>query len=98
MATEFVFPGQGSQAVGMGKALADAFPQARRVFDEVDTALGEKLSDVIWQGPVEKLTLTENTQPALMAVSVATIRVLESVAGLVIGRDARFVGGQCLGE
>jgi [acyl-carrier-protein] S-malonyltransferase len=98
MATAFVFPGQGSQAVGMGKALADAFPQARRVFDEVDTALGEKLSDVIWQGPAEKLTLTENTQPALMAVSLATIRVLESEAGLDLARDARFVAGHSLGE
>lgn len=98
MAIAFTFPGQGSQAVGMGKALAEAFPAARAVFDEVDAALGEKLSAVLWEGPAEKLTLTENTQPALLAVSVATMRVLESEAGIELERDARFVAGHSLGE
>ena len=98
MTAAFVFPGQGSQAVGMGKALAQAFPAARRVFDEVDEALGERLSDVIFEGPAEKLTLTENTQPALMAVSLAVMRVLEGEAGVVLGRDAAFVAGHSLGE
>ena len=72
----------------MGKALADAFPAARAVFDEVDAALGEKLTATIWEGPAEKLQLTENAQPALMAVSIATLRVLESEAGFSVGRDA----------
>jgi len=98
MTTAFVFPGQGSQTVGMGKALADAFPSARRVFDEVDTALGERLSDVIWNGPSDTLTLTENAQPALMAVSLATMRVLEAEAGVDLKRDAAFVAGHSLGE
>ncbi|MEM6412078.1 MAG: acyltransferase domain-containing protein, partial [Pseudomonadota bacterium] len=70
----FIFPGQGAQSVGMGKALADAFPAAKAVFDEVDDALGERLSSIIWDGPEEDLTLTANTQPALMAVSVAAMR------------------------
>ena len=74
MSFAFIFPGQGSQAVGMGKELADAFPAARAVFDEVDAALGEKLSDLIWNGPIETLTLTANAQPALMAVSLAAAR------------------------
>jgi [acyl-carrier-protein] S-malonyltransferase len=78
--------------------LADAYPAARQVFDEVDAALGEKLSAVIWQGPADALTLTENAQPALMAVSLATIRVLEQEAGLDLARDARFVAGHSLGE
>jgi [acyl-carrier-protein] S-malonyltransferase len=82
----------------MGKALADAFAPARAVFDEVDAALGERLSNVIWQGPAETLTLTENAQPALMAVSLATIRVLEAEAGLDLARDAQFVAGHSLGE
>jgi [acyl-carrier-protein] S-malonyltransferase len=98
MTTAFVFPGQGSQTVGMGKALADAFPSARRVFDEVDAALGERLSDVIWAGPGDALTLTENAQPALMAVSLATMRVLEEETGLDLKRDAAFVAGHSLGE
>ena len=78
MTIAFTFPGQGSQGVGMGKALADAFPEAKAVFDEVDEALGQKLSDVMWTGPEETLTLTANAQPALMAVSLATMRVLEA--------------------
>lgn len=98
MTTAFVFPGQGSQTVGMGKALADAFPSARAVFEDVDTALGERLSDIIWNGPAETLTLTENAQPALMAVSLATMRVLENEAGVELKRDAAFVAGHSLGE
>ncbi|MBM3527586.1 MAG: ACP S-malonyltransferase [Alphaproteobacteria bacterium] len=98
MAAAFVFPGQGSQAVGMGKALADAFAPARAVFDEVDAALGEKLTATMWEGPAEKLTLTENAQPALMAVSVAAMRVLEAEAGVNLSRDAKFVAGHSLGE
>jgi [acyl-carrier-protein] S-malonyltransferase len=98
MSVAFVFPGQGSQAVGMGKALADAFAPARAVFDEVDAALGEKLSKIIWEGPAETLTLTENAQPALMAVSLAAMRVLEAEAGVALARDAQFVAGHSLGE
>jgi [acyl-carrier-protein] S-malonyltransferase len=98
MTTAFVFPGQGSQTVGMGKALADAFPSARAVFEEVDAALGERLSDIIWSGPGDTLTLTENAQPALMAVSLATMRVLEDEAGVDLKRDAAFVAGHSLGE
>jgi [acyl-carrier-protein] S-malonyltransferase len=98
MSIALVFPGQGSQAVGMGKALAQAFPAAQRVFDEVDAALGERLSAVIWDGPADTLTLTENAQPALMAVSLAAVRVLEAEAGLDLARDARFVAGHSLGE
>jgi [acyl-carrier-protein] S-malonyltransferase len=98
MAVAFVFPGQGSQAVGMGKALAEAFAPARAVFEEVDAALGEKLTRVIWEGPPETLTLTENAQPALMAVSLAVMRVLETEAGVDLARDTRFVAGHSLGE
>jgi [acyl-carrier-protein] S-malonyltransferase len=98
MAAAFVFPGQGSQAVGMGKALAEAFPQARAVFDEVDGALGEKLTTIMWEGPADTLTLTENAQPALMAVSLAVMRVLEAEAGVDLKRDAQFVAGHSLGE
>ncbi|CEG08270.1 Malonyl CoA-acyl carrier protein transacylase [Afipia felis] len=98
MTAAFTFPGQGSQAVGMGKALAEAFPAARAVFDEVDSALGQKLSTVIWEGPAEALQLTENTQPALMAMSLATLRVLEAEAGIDLARDAAFVAGHSLGE
>jgi [acyl-carrier-protein] S-malonyltransferase len=98
MSLAFIFPGQGSQAVGMGKALADAFVQARAVFEEVDAALGEKLSKLIWEGPAEALTLTENAQPALMATSLAAMRVLEAEAGADLARDAQFVAGHSLGE
>ena len=98
MSIAFVFPGQGSQVVGMGKALADNFTAARNVFAEVDEALGEKLTAVMWDGPADRLTLTENAQPALMAVSLATLRVLESEAGLDLKRDAAFVAGHSLGE
>ncbi len=98
MSVAFVFPGQGSQAVGMGKALADRFAPAARVFAEVDEALGEKLSTVIFEGPGDTLTLTQNAQPALMAVSLAAMRVLEAEAGLDLKRDAQFVAGHSLGE
>ncbi len=98
MTTAFTFPGQGSQAVGMGKALAEAFPAARAVFDEVDAALGEKLTVTIWEGPAETLQLTENAQPALMAVSLAALAVLETEAGLSVARDATYVAGHSLGE
>ena len=98
MAVAFVFPGQGSQTVGMGKTLAASFPTARQVFDEVDEALGSKLSAIAFEGPAETLTLTENAQPALMAVSLATLRVLEREAGLDLARDAQFVAGHSLGE
>src|SRR5499427_8824289 len=98
MSLAFIFPGQGSQAVGMGKALADAFAPARAVFEEVDAALGEKLTRIIWEGPAETLTLTENAQPALMAVSLAAMRVLEAEAGVELARAAQFVAGHSLGE
>jgi [acyl-carrier-protein] S-malonyltransferase len=98
MSSAYVFPGQGSQAVGMGKALAETFPAARRVFDEVDDALGDKLSTVMWNGPAEAITLTENAQPALVAVSLAAMRVLESEAGVDLTRDAKFVAGHSVGE
>lgn len=97
MAIAFVFPGQGSQDVGMGKALAEAYPEARAVFDEVDAALGHKLSAIMWDGPKETLTLTENAQPALMAVSMAVMRVLES-KGFSLKDSVKFVAGHSLGE
>jgi [acyl-carrier-protein] S-malonyltransferase len=98
MSLALVFPGQGSQVVGMGKALADASAAARAVFAEVDDALGEKLTSVIWNGPADRLTLTENAQPALMAVSLAVMRVLNVEAGLDVRRDVAFVAGHSLGE
>lgn len=97
MTTAFTFPGQGSQAVGMGKDIADAFPEARAVFDEVDDALGEKLSAVMWEGPEDQLTLTANAQPALMAVSLAFVAVLRA-RGRAVAGDASFVAGHSLGE
>lgn len=98
MSVAFTFPGQGSQTVGMGKALADAFPVARAVFDEIDAALGQKLTSVIWEGPEADLTLTQNAQPALMAVSLAAFRVLQDEGGLDLKRHASFVAGHSLGE
>ncbi|MGX7872201.1 ACP S-malonyltransferase [Mesorhizobium sp. ORM6] len=97
MAVAFTFPGQGSQAVGMGKDLADTFPEARRIFQEVDDALGENLSKLIWEGPEETLTLTANAQPALMAVSLAAIRALES-RGFSLKDKVAYVAGHSLGE
>jgi len=94
----FVFPGQGSQAVGMGKDLASAFPAARELFEEVDEALRHKLSAIMFEGPQETLTLTENAQPALMAASMAVIRVLEREGGMEVGRAAALVAGHSLGE
>jgi [acyl-carrier-protein] S-malonyltransferase len=93
-----VFPGQGAQAVGMGKALHDAFPAARGVFEEVDEALGERLSALIFAGPAEPLTLTANAQPALMATSLAAVRALEAAAGRRLGDMVGFVAGHSLGE
>ena len=98
MAIAFVFPGQGSQDAGMGKALAEAFPSAQAVFDEVDDALGQKLSAIMWDGPKETLTLTENAQPALMAVSMAVMRVLETEKGFILKDRVKFVAGHSLGE
>ncbi|MAU19743.1 MAG: [acyl-carrier-protein] S-malonyltransferase [Martelella sp.] len=97
MSVAFTFPGQGSQTVGMGKALADEFTAARLVFEEVDDALGEKLSAIIWEGPEDQLQLTANAQPALMAVSLATVRVLEA-EGLDLANDISYVAGHSLGE
>lgn len=94
----FVFPGQGSQDVGMGRELADNFKSAAEVFAEVDEALGEKLSEVIFEGPKETLTLTQNAQPALMAVSMAVMRVLEKEFGLSLRDKVRYVAGHSLGE
>jgi [acyl-carrier-protein] S-malonyltransferase len=93
----FTFPGQGSQAVGMGKELAEAFPEARAVFNEVDAALGQRLSAIMFEGPAETLQLTENAQPALMAVSMAVMRVLEA-RGVSVAKHAAFVAGHSLGE
>jgi [acyl-carrier-protein] S-malonyltransferase len=92
----FVFPGQGAQTIGMGRELAETYPAARDVFDQVDEALGEKLSDLIWNGDIETLTLTQNAQPALMATSMAAFRALEA-EGINI-QDANFVAGHSLGE
>lgn len=96
MTKAFVFPGQGAQSIGMGKALADNYPAAKAVFDEVDEALGEKLSALIWDGDAEELTLTQNAQPALMATSLAAMRALEA-EGVSIN-DAAFIAGHSLGE
>ena len=98
MTTAVIFPGQGSQAVGMGKALAEAFPASARVFEEVDAALGEKLSKLIFEGPEADLTLTANAQPALMATSLAALRALEAEAGFDLAKEAAFVAGHSLGE
>src|ERR1700679_3564166 len=98
MTRAFLFPGQGSQAVGMGKALADAFAPAREVLQEVDDALSQKLSKLMWEGPPDELTLTENAQPAIMAASMAIVRVLQNLGGLDFAKHARLVAGHSLGE
>jgi [acyl-carrier-protein] S-malonyltransferase len=98
MSMAFVFPGQGSQEVGMGKALADAFPAAREVFQEVDDALGQNLSRLMFEGPDDELRLTENAQPALMAVSIAVVRTLAAEGGFALADRASFVAGHSLGE
>ncbi|MGO9429493.1 ACP S-malonyltransferase [Rhodoblastus sp.] len=98
MTVAFIFPGQGSQAIGMGKALFDAFAASRKIFEEVDEALGEKLSTLMFEGDPAQLQLTANAQPALMAVSLAALRALESEAGAVLARDVKFVAGHSLGE
>lgn len=98
MQRAFVFPGQGSQAVGMGRGLAEAFPAARLVFEEVDDALNQHLSKLMFEGPEDELTLTENAQPALMAVSMAVVRVLEGEGGLQLPQQALYVAGHSLGE
>lgn len=98
MKMAFLFPGQGAQVVGMGQALADAFPAARAVFEEVDDALNQKLSAIIWDGPENALTLTENAQPAIMATSVAALRVMEAELGMTVGKNAALVAGHSLGE
>ena len=97
MSTVFTFPGQGSQSVGMGKDIADAYPEARAVFEEVDDTLGQKLSEIIWNGPEDTLTQTANTQPALMAVSLAVLKALE-VEGVSLSASAKYVAGHSLGE
>jgi [acyl-carrier-protein] S-malonyltransferase len=98
MATAFTFPGQGSQQIGMGAQLAEAFQPARELFQEVDDALSQHLSKIMWQGPEDELTLTENAQPALMAVSMAVIKVLQKEAGLDLAARVAFVAGHSLGE
>ena len=98
MSRAFVFPGQGSQAVGMGKEFADAFPVAREVFEEIDDALEQKLSKLMFEGPDDDLTLTENAQPALMAVSMAAMAVLKSEGGIELAKVADYVAGHSLGE
>jgi [acyl-carrier-protein] S-malonyltransferase len=98
MTFAFVFPGQGSQVVGMGQELAGAFPAAAEVFQEVDDALGENLSRLMFEGPEETLILTENAQPALMMVSLAVLKVLESEGGFDLKETAKFVAGHSLGE
>ena len=94
----FIFPGQGSQSVGMGKALFDASPVAREVFQEVDDALGQKLFQLMSEGPEDQLTLTENAQPAIMANAIATLRVLEKEGGVTLAAKADYVAGHSLGE
>ena len=98
MAIAFIFPGQGSQDVGMGRELAQTYAAAREVFEEVDAALGQNLSQIMWEGPKETLTLTENAQPALMAVSMAVMRVLEKEHGFKLKDKVKFVAGHSLGE
>src|SRR5271167_678528 len=98
MKRAFVFPGQGSQAVGMGRSLAEAFPAARDLFEEVDQTLSQRLSCLMFEGPESDLTLTENAQPALLAASLAVLRVLQAEGGFVVSRHVAYVAGHSLGE
>lgn len=98
MSIAFVFPGQGSQQVGMGRELAEAFPAAREAHEEVDTALGQALSRLMWEGPEDELTLTENAQPAIMTASMAALRVLEREGGFDLAAKIAYVAGHSLGE
>lgn len=98
MGKAFIFPGQGSQSVGMGKAMAENFEAARLVFEEVDDALNQKLSRILFEGPEDELVLTENSQPAIMATSIAVLRVLQRECGLDLAKSAKFVAGHSLGE
>ena len=98
MGRALIFPGQGSQMIGMGRELADAFPEARYIFEEVDDALEQKLSKIMFEGSEDELTLTENAQPALMAMSIAMIRVLDKEAGFRVATGGQFVAGHSLGE
>lgn len=98
MARAFIFPGQGSQSVGMGKSLWESFPEAKEVFDEIDESLGQNLRKLMFEGPDDSLNLTENTQPALMAVSMAVVRILQKQGGLDLAKKCMFVAGHSLGE
>ena len=98
MSRAFVFPGQASQAVGMGREVAEAFAVAKEIFEEIDEALKQNLSRLMFQGPAEELVLTENAQPAIMAVSLAVIRVLSEDGGIDLSQTAAFVAGHSLGE
>src|SRR5258708_792378 len=98
MTRAIIFPGQGSQAVGMGKTLAEAFAAARETFQEVDDALNQKLSRLMWEGPESDLVLTENAQPAIMAASIAIVRIMQREGGFDLARHARLVAGHSLGE
>ena len=98
MTRAFIFPGQGSQSIGMGKTLSETFPEAKEVFDEIDESLGQNLQKIMFEGPEDSLNLTENTQPALMAVSMAVVRILQKQGGIDLAKKCTFVAGHSLGE